>query len=103
MTPYNGGTTTIDNTSVVYELTIGTVTSPACNRLPDLPASGECLVAPLAPGGTIVVTFLLTGDPSVSASPGAVPLQELGENLVQIRVGDQKLATQPPLGKVILR
>jgi len=31
------------------------------------------------------------------------PLQEQGENLIQIRIGDQKLAIQPPLGKVILK
>jgi hypothetical protein len=45
----------------------------------------------------------MTGDPSVNAFPGTTPLQQMGENLIQIRVGDQKLATQPKLGELIVR
>jgi len=100
----NGGTTTISNASVVYELTVGTVTAPTCDQVvADLPFSGQCAVQPIAAGATATVTFTMIDDQGAAASPGSTPLQETGENLVQIRVGDQKLATQPPLGKVILK
>lgn len=60
-------------------------------------------MAPTAPGATATVRFTVTDEPNGYPSLGAVPLQEMGENLVQIRIGDQKLATQPPLGKVIVK
>jgi hypothetical protein len=104
VTLHNAGTTTIDNASVVYELTIAPVTAPKCDRLQaDFPFSGQCAVQPIAPGATVAVTFTLSGDAASFGTPGTSDLQAAGEDLIQIRVGDQKLTTQPALGKLIVK
>ena len=101
VTLHNGGATTVSNATIVYQLTIGTVRTPICDKLSGLPMAGACHVAPIAPGATATVTFTMTGDPSVDSFPTGTSFNVLGENLVQINIGDQELAVQPKLGKVI--
>jgi hypothetical protein len=100
VTLHNGGTTTIDNASVIYDLEIATVIAPKCDQLAaDLPVSGQCTVQPITPGATATLTFTLSANASAFPYAGN---NYPNQNLIQIRIGDQKLAPQPPMGKLIL-
>jgi hypothetical protein len=106
VTLHNAGTTTIDDAAVVYELSVATVTSPKCDRaVPDLPFTGRCAVAPIAPGGTATVTFTLTAPDSEMSYYKDHPtnLQQTGETVLQVDIGDQRLANQAPLGVLIVK
>jgi hypothetical protein len=111
VTLHNAGTMTISNASVVYELSVATVTSPTCDRMvANLPFTGRCPVRPIAPGtiapgATATVTFTLTAAATDFSGMQNQPtnLQDLGENLVQVNIGDQRLATQPSLGVLIVK
>ena len=103
VTLHNGGTSAIDNASVVYLLPY-TETAPKCDQVAaDLLNAGQCRVQPLAPGATATVTFTLSAGASEFTGTGTFPLDGGPEILIQIRVGDQALATQPPLGKLIIK
>jgi hypothetical protein len=103
VTLHNGGTSTIDNASVVYELP-DTVTAPKCDQVAaDIPGTGQCPVQPIAPGATATVTFTLSADASEFTGTGTFPLGGGPEILIQIRVGDRALTTQPALGHQIIK
>jgi len=105
VTLHNGGTTAISDASVVYDLTQApvTTTSPRCEPLPHVTLGGVCHVGAIEPGATATVTFDAVGDQSTFAGTGTFPLQESGEYLLQINVGDQKLATQPKPGNMVVK
>ncbi len=69
----------------------------------DAPQAGARRVQPIASGATATVTFTLSADASTVAGPGTFDLQGAGENLIQIRIGDQALAVQPKLGKLVVK
>ena len=103
VTLHNGGTKAISDASVVYELTQAPVTAPKCDAVPSVPMAGQCHVAPIAPGATATVTLTLSADASDFTTAGTSPLRETGECALQIRLGDQKLTTQPKLGNLIVK
>ncbi|GAA2621667.1 hypothetical protein GCM10010399_61000 [Dactylosporangium fulvum] len=111
VTLHNGGSTTISDASIVYQMEFK-VTSPKCDM--PIPGStgdplwnraGRCRVQPIAPGATATVTFQVTAsDSSVSSYQGQhFNMQSNNMILVQLRVGERRLATQPALSNLVVK
>jgi hypothetical protein len=102
----NSGSKSISNATIVYVFGPFTKTSPTCAALPYGPGdfAGQCQVPSIAAGATVTVTFHFTGtDSDLTYFQTHPSLAAVDDNLVQINVGDQRLAKQPTLGNVVLK
>jgi hypothetical protein len=100
---HNGGSTALADVSVVYEFGIGTVTSPACDKLEWIDIGGQCRIQSIAPGATGTLTFKVSADDATIAGYKGMNVDQIGGLLVQIRVGGLALTNQPKLGRLVIR
>ncbi|HEY1488590.1 MAG TPA: hypothetical protein VGF84_20940 [Micromonosporaceae bacterium] len=103
VTIHNGGSRAVSNVSIRYasdESGALRLTGSACTA-PTSYAASTCPVGTIAAGRTGTVTLHLTIRESDVASFTHNPSLAAADVVTQIRVGDQKLASQPALGKVV--
>jgi hypothetical protein len=106
VTLHNSGGKSISNASIIYVFGTATKISPTCATLPYGPGdfAGQCAVPSIAPGATVVVTFRFTGaDADLTYYRTHPSLAQTDNDMLQINVGDQRLAPQPPLGNIVLK
>lgn len=99
---HNGGSAALTDASVIYELSLATVTSPSCDTA-GITGSGQCPLQSIARGATGTLTLRLSADDATISYFKGTNIDQIGGLFVQIRVGGLALTSQPKIPGLVIK